>query len=566
MKSGPKINREDAKGAKGNAKSFFAFFASSRLAVVSLPFAAMVVVTLACALNDTPTNYGAITPVPGGDSPFSFFQPGPTATLVPDQAVASVAPPTSAAVGAPTRTPRPTQDTSASPTPDAPRQSALDRTATEQYAVQRGDTLNEIGERYGVTASHIAQANGITITDTLFVGQVLLIPLPDKTTFGPSLKLLPDSEFVFGPGTVDFNIDGVIQAQGGYLASYAEDIPAVYLDGAQPRTLSGSEIVRLVATRYSVSPQLLLAVLEHQSGWVTDQSPGSHTLAFPLRRVEVGREGLFRQLTWTANQLNLGYYGWRAGWLVSFVFEANGLRLIDPGLNAGTVGVHSYFAKVNTLSEWTRAVSPEGFVATYARLFGNPFRFAVEPLIPPDVTQPELTLPFEPGKVWAFTGGPHGAWDSGSAWAALDFAPPAEAEGCLPSDEWVVASAPGLVVRSEYGALVVDMDGDGFEGTGWNLFYMHIEMRGRVPVGTVVAAGDRLGHPSCEGGISNGTHVHFARKYNGEWLNAAGRSPFVLDGWVAQELPKEYDGYLVRGDLSLEACDCRAEGNEISRP
>ncbi len=565
MKHNRNLNREDAKGTK-EKRAFFAVFAPVRFVFSFLPFIALVIATLACARSDTPTNFDAITPLPGGDSPFSFFQPGPTSTLAPDEALASVEPPTSAAPGLPTRTPRPTQDVSVSPTPDAPRQSALDRTVVEQYTVVRGDTLNEIGERYGVTASALAAANGIALADTLFVGQVLQIPLPDQTTFGPSLKLLPDSEFVFGPGTVDFNIDGYIRAQGGYLATYTEEIAAVYLDGAMPRTLTGSEIVRLVATRYSVSPQLLLAVLEHQSGWVTDPTPDGNTLTYPLRRVEVNREGLHRQLSWAANQLNFGYYAWRFGYLVSFVFEGNGLRLIDPGLNAGTVGVHNYFAKVSGVSEWTRDVSPSGFALTYARLFGNPFRFAVEPLLPTGLTQPELALPFEPGKVWAFTGGPHGAWDGGSAWAALDFAPPALAEGCVASDEWVVASAPGVVVRSEYGAVVIDLDGDGFEGTGWNLFYMHLETRERVPVGTSVTTGDRLGHPSCEGGVSNGTHVHIARKYNGEWLNAAGRLPFVLDGWVAQELPKEYDGYLVRGEVVLEACDCRAAGNEVSRP
>ncbi|MGQ0602290.1 MAG: LysM peptidoglycan-binding domain-containing protein, partial [Anaerolineales bacterium] len=233
-----------------------------------MPLLTLIIATLACALGDAPANYGNITPVPGGDSPFSFFQPGATSTLSLDAAIASLEPPTSAAMGAPTRTPRPTQNTSASPTPDAPRQSALDRIGAEQYTIVRGDTLHEIGERYGVTAASIAQANGMTINDTLFAGQVLVIPLPDKTTFGPALKLLPDREFVFGPGTVDFNLHGYVRAWGGYLAAYTEEIPAVYLDGAMPRTLSGSEIVRLIATRYSVSPQLLLAVLEHQSGWV----------------------------------------------------------------------------------------------------------------------------------------------------------------------------------------------------------------------------------------------------------------------------------------------------------
>ncbi len=521
--------------------------------------------TLACARGDLPLDYGAITPLPGAASPAFVTPNAPAPATGGGQAAFGAEPPTSAAPGAPVRTPRPTLAVSVAPTPDATRATTLNRQEADTYTVQRGDTLNEIGQRYGVTAAQIAQANGLQITDTLFAGQVLLIPLPDQSARGPNLKLLPDSEFVYGPSTADFNLEAFVREQGGYLAAYREDIDAVYLDGLAPRTLTGVEIVRLVATRYSVHPRLLLAVIEHQSGWVTNPNPDGNSLTFPLRRVEVGRDGLFRQLTWAANQLNLGYYGWRAGWLVAFTFPNGGLRLIDPGLNAGTVGVQQFFARIATLAEWTTAVGPEGLARTYAGLFGNPFRWAVEPLVPTDLTQPELLLPFEPGAVWAFTGGPHGAWDSGSAWGALDFAPPAEAEGCVPSEAWVTAAAAGVVVRAEYGALVVDGDGDGFEGTGWTVFYMHVEQRDRAPVGTVVAAGDRLGHPSCEGGISNGTHVHLARKYNGEWLNADGDLPIVLSGWVAQEQPREYDGFLVKDGVSLEACDCRAEGNAISR-
>ncbi|MCS6909865.1 MAG: LysM peptidoglycan-binding domain-containing protein, partial [Anaerolineales bacterium] len=366
-------------------------------------------------------DFSAITPLPGS-APLTFEPErtpifgsggGSAPTLAFDE------PPTSVAPGF-THTPRPTRDVSASPTPDATRVTALDRKNVETYTVKRGDTLNEIGERYGVTAAQIAQANNLKLTDPIFPGQVLLIPLPDKTALGPAIKLLPDSEFVYGPSTADFNLEGFIRSRGGYLATYSEEIDAIYLDGLRPRTLTGAEIVRLVATRYSVHPRLLLAVIEQQSGWVTNPRPDSNTLTYPLRRVEVRREGLFRQLSWAANQLNLGYYGWRAGWLVSFTFETGGLKIIAPGLNAGTVGVQNYFARVSSREQWLKLVGEGGFRATYDSLFGNPFRFAEEPLVPPGLVQPELALPFEPGKVWAFTGGPHGAWDSGSAWAALD--------------------------------------------------------------------------------------------------------------------------------------------------
>ena len=44
------------------------------------------------------------------------------------------------------------------------------------YVVQTGDTLNSIAQRFDTTAAAIAAANGIAVTDTLPVGQVLIIP------------------------------------------------------------------------------------------------------------------------------------------------------------------------------------------------------------------------------------------------------------------------------------------------------------------------------------------------------------------------------------------------------
>src|SRR5450756_2588572 len=107
-----------------------------------------------------------------------------------------------------------------------------------------------------------------------------------------------------------------------------------------------------------------------------------------------------------------------------------------------------------------------------------------------------MQLPFEMGAVWSFTGGSHGGWGEGSAWAAIDFAPPGDSLGCVQSDAWEVAVTAGKIVSSEHGAVVEDLDGDGIEQTGWTVLYMHIDTRDRVPLGTQVKAGDRIGHPS----------------------------------------------------------------------
>jgi murein DD-endopeptidase MepM/ murein hydrolase activator NlpD len=177
-----------------------------------------------------------------------------------------------------------------------------------------------------------------------------------------------------------------------------------------------------------------------------------------------------------------------------------------------------------------------------------------------------MQLPLERGTTWSFTGGPHGGWDAGSAWAALDFAPPGEGGGCDPAAEWVVAVADGWIIRAENGAVVQDLDNDGYEQTGWSVLYMHIATSGRVEPNTYVYAGQIIGHPSCEGGVSNATHLHIARRYNGEWIPADGNIPFAMDGWVSSGNGIEYDGFLTKGSLIIEAWEGVHEGlNQISR-
>jgi hypothetical protein len=160
--------------------------------------------------------------------------------------------------------------------------------------------------------------------------------------------------------------------------------------------------------------------------------------------------------------------------------------------------------------------------------------------------------------MWSFISGPHTVWEKEGAQAALDFAPATHASGCIPSEAWAAAMADGLVVRSEFGAVVQDLPDetgavDGLEQTGWALLYMHVESRERVPVGTYLHAGEPIGHPSCEGGRALGTHVHIARKYNGEWVEVGGAPPFVLSGWVAHPGNNPYEGTLTQNEQTVEA-------------
>jgi len=220
---------------------------------------------------------------------------------------------------------------------------------------------------------------------------------------------------------------------------------------------------------------------------------------------------------------------------------------------------------LDNYSTWLRDVSPGGFFDTYFELFGYPFDTAIDPLVPSNLIQPRLHLPFQAGETWYFTGGPHLSWDAGSPYGALDFGPPDAAE-CNPSNSWVTAVAEGLVTRTGVGTVVQDLDGDGNEGSGWVILYYHIENRDRVQAGTYLRAGDRIGHASCEGGIYTGAHVHLARKFNGVWLPVVGaRAPFVMDGWIPAATGEEYVGSLTRNGKTVLNLDGMSEANQIQR-
>ncbi len=432
------------------------------------------------------------------------------------------------------------------------------RTEAESYTVQPGDTLAAIAQRYQVGLAALQAANDLEDPNLLSVGRTLHIPAPTPVATAPAFKIIPDSELVYGPYAAGFSVAQIAASYDGYLAHYRETVGA--------ETLSGPAIVQRIAEDYSVNPRLLLAVLEYRSGWLTQAQPDPATLTYPLGLRDPARPGLWRQLSWAADRLNLGFYLWQIHGLGVFLLADGATVRAHPQVNAGTAAVQTLFAPLSTYAEWQRAVGPKGLFATYTRLFGYPFDWAYEPLLPSALRTPTWQLPFEPGLVWYFTGGPHPAWGSGSAWAALDFAPGDVPPGCTISGYWATAVADGLIVRSGRGVVVLDVDGDGWESTGWAVVYLHLAEAERVPAGTRVRAGDPLGHPSCEGGISTGTHVHLARKYNGVWIAADGPWPFVLDGWVAQSQGQAYEGWLVRGDERRIACQCREPSNALQRP
>ena len=452
-------------------------------------------------------------------------------------------------------------DDSAQSDPSASIEKSLPDSESEGYfilhTVEEGDTLSTIAQQYESTMPAIMALNQIANSDFIVVGETLRVPGPEfESLVGPSFEVIPDSELVYGPAANDFELSAFTNQFDGYLLSYEEEV--------EGEVLSGNEIVQLVADRHSVNPMLLLAALEYQAEWLSNDLPAEVT--YPMGLLEEDSSGLYKQLSWAANLLNWGFYGRAEGGVTSFLVGEEIPVTFGEDISYGTSGVQYYLAARDNVDyeSWLAASGPLGLFDTYSELFGDPFEREIEPLIPEDLSQPDFMLPWTGGETWYFTGGPHGGWNTGSAWAALDFVPPNQEAGCSPSEHWTTAVAAGIVSRSGKGAVVLDLDGDGYSGTGWAVTYMHLADRDRAAVGTAVKTGDPLGHPGCEGGFTNGTHVHLARTYNGRWISADGPLPFDLDGWISQGAGFEYNGTLVR-DGAVKAADIfHTENNAIT--
>ncbi|MEO8394982.1 MAG: LysM peptidoglycan-binding domain-containing protein [Chloroflexota bacterium] len=446
------------------------------------------------------------------------------------------------------------QGTPIQPT-DNPARPSLPPTGAQDYTVESGDTLSAIANANGLTVDTLLSVNNLSNPDNLLIGQVIHLPAA-PTQEGSAFKILPDSRLVRAPGSSKFDVQAFINQQPGFLRNATDMINNV--------STSGAQVVQRIALEYSVDPRLLLALLEYKSKLLSNPSPTdtekNYALGAPVSISGNDRHGLYFQLAWAADQLNYGYYGWNLTGLTTVAFIDNSRILFARSLNAATVGVQYLLSQNSDYPTWQQAVGENGFYRTYINLFGDPFAGALASIIPDNLQQPTLTFPFPSGVTWYFTGGPHGGWGDGSAWSAVDFAPPDDittvTSSCYVSQFFSTAVAPGVIARTAEGVVILDLDGDGDESTGWTILYLHMAAQDRVQAGTVVQAGDQIGHPSCEGGVSTGTHMHIARRYNGEWIPvscndacAPGivRPSLIMSGWTFYGLPDQlYQGGLLR--------------------
>ncbi len=373
--------------------------------------------------------------------------------------------------------------------------------------------------------------------------------------------LVDDYELVFAPHNITFGVENFLASQNSALSNHT-------LTTDSGGVIQASDAILGISYKHSINPKVLLTLLEMQAGLVTNPTVPPSRLQSPFGNLshvagDYGKAptGFIEQLDWAAMALSKGFYARRddASSTEALILRDGTAIKLDITVNPGSYSVQYMLSKILGNQQWTEATDQSSgtFIQTFHSFFGDPLQ---SPGYPQAIsTIPGAALPFEGGKTWYFSGGPHGGGLDGSErpWSAVDFASP-DTPGCDDDgdgedepdlDDWIAASRGGEVLFAASSLIVID------HGDGWRTHYYHVSSQEmQVQAGDAVLQGRLLGHPSCEtdmGGDANGDHVHFATSYNGTQITVNGNEEadgMVLEGWTINEGVAHYFGTIESPD------------------
>jgi LysM repeat protein len=124
------------------------------------------------------------------------------------------------------------------------------------HTVVAGDTLGNLAAQYGISAEQIAAANNITLTDTLAIGQQLLIPLSGQVQAQPTAAPPPAAEATAPPPVTEERIHTVQAGENlyriGLQYGFTIEALATYNNLANPNRLEVGQQIRIPPDGYTV--------------------------------------------------------------------------------------------------------------------------------------------------------------------------------------------------------------------------------------------------------------------------------------------------------------------------
>ena len=184
------------------------------------------------------------------------------------------------------------------------------------YTAQEGDTLVSLAAHFNTSADKIRAKNPeLTSGATITPGLTLRLPADWFPLGGSAYKNIPDSALVYGPSSKGFDVDAFVAGQPGYLHGLS-----AFVDGSQS---TGGQAVQYYAEQYSINPRLLLALMEWRTGALSQPDVSDDVRSNPFGALP-GAKTFNTQMTYVAEQLSAGYYGWRTGSLIDVFMGAQG--------------------------------------------------------------------------------------------------------------------------------------------------------------------------------------------------------------------------------------------------
>lgn len=337
------------------------------------------------------------------------------------------------------------------------------------------------------------------------------------------------------------------QALSPLLYSYDEmfnfDIEA-FLASQAPHLLPYAEHISHWAGYSSISPRVLLALMEQQSGVLRNANLSAQQLAQPFAKLSA-KQDFAGQLQDVADQLATRLYqepqhpgasefsSAQTPSALDFLFESVGPQTPAESLLESQAQQHTAIA--NQFGQIYRQLFAEDFAAgdrqAEQRVSPN------EPVTMAGPANGFLQFPFPLGQSW-HVGGAHTNTGSGNyPMSSLDMSQ-GGGWGSNQSGRWVAASAAGSFKRHSSCFAEVVHSG------GWSTTYYHL-MNIQYNTGANVSKNTKIANPAntkaqalCNGGASTGPHQHWSLKQNGSWTHLNG---VYVSGWRITATGSSYD-------------------------
>ncbi len=367
----------------------------------------------------------------------------------------------------------------------------------------------------------------------------------------PRAQIIDDERFFYAENFYAQQIQQFLDTQPGPLKSFR----AVLGDREQ----SFAEILSSRTVLYSLNPQVVLVLIEQQSGLITRADVGPEELDWALdyHGEDEQWRGLLPQMRWATRELHRAQRDYPAA--PELIYADASHSPVPPGLGLGGYAIARVLAATTSAAELPAKLegSSGSFVDAFTRLFGDPTEIAGKPHQPAD---PFLSLPLDrmypitsfydhdapflqqSGSILTYRGddSPTLSYDGHDGW---DYAaaPPTP----------VLAAAGGTVVFAgsaddNCGARAVIVDhGNGYRTLYWHLDEVHAQ------VGPV-ERGAQLGTVGASG-CATGPHLHFQVQFLGRdtdpygWCGPGGKNPWAAhpagtdDRWLWAYMPSPCD-------------------------